>query len=255
VVQTLERLGLPFTGATSAFFEPSREQMKQACRTAGIATPAYAFARTPEDVGRAAAALRFPMFVKHWSSYSSIGLSRASRVQTPAGLRRQACRIISRYTTALIEEYIDGIECTVLVVENPADPLRPTVYAPHQYLFPEGESFKHETLKWVDWDSMQSFPVQDPVLSARLRDEAGRFFAGLNGAGYGRCDVRVDSDGTPFWLEVNPQCGVYYPKTDPGSADLILRDHPGGHEEFTRTIVAAAMVRHGRGESVSASPS
>ena len=31
VVRTLEDLGVPFTGATSRFYEPSREQMKQAC--------------------------------------------------------------------------------------------------------------------------------------------------------------------------------------------------------------------------------
>ncbi len=248
VVHTLEQAGVPFTGATSVFYEPSREQMKQACRAAGIATPAHVVARVPEDVERAVATLRFPLFVKHWSSYASIGLSPASRVLTPEDLRLEAGKVISRFGAALIEEYVEGVECTVLVAENPCDPLRPTSYTPIQYRFPDGESFKHEALKWVDWRDMQSFPVEDPALAARLRDEAARFFVALNGASFGRCDVRVASDGTPYWLEINANCGIYYPKTDPGGADLILMNDPAGHEGFTRQIVAAAIARHaGRG--------
>jgi hypothetical protein len=46
-------------------------------------------------------------------------------------------------------------------------------------------------------------------------------------------------------LEINPNCGVYYPPTDPGSADLCLAKDPAGHEGFTRQIVAAAFARHG----------
>ena len=80
---------------------------------------------------------------------------------------------------------------------------------------------------------------------AKLRDVSARFFLQLNGASFGRCDLRVDREGTPYMLEINPNCGVYYPETDPGSADLILRQDPAGHEGFTRQIVAAAFERHG----------
>jgi D-alanine-D-alanine ligase len=244
VVQTLEALNVPFTGATSRFYEPSREQMKQACRLQGIPTPAYVFATTEEDVERAASELRFPLFVKHYSSYASVDLSRASRVRTLAGLRRQARKIISRHGTALIEEFVDGIECTVLVAENPADPSNPTTFTPMQYRFPKGESFKHARMKWVDYDRLSSFPVRDTQLAQRLRDVAARFFLALDGASFARCDLRVDSDGTPFMLEINPNCGVYYPETDPGSADLCLAQDPAGHAGFTRQIVEAAFQRH-----------
>ncbi len=245
VVETLERMRVPFTGATSAYYEPSRVRMKEACAAQGIPTPAFVLASDAKDVERAAATLRFPLFVKHHSSYASVSLSRASRVVTPAGLRRQARKIITRHGKALIEEFIDGSETTVLVVENPDDPMRPTTYTPLQYRFPEGESFKHAKLKWVDYDALSSFPVEDPVLEARLRDVSARFFVELNGASFGRCDLRVDADGTPYMLEINPNCGVYYPETDPGSADLILARDPAGHAGFTRRIVAAAFKRHG----------
>lgn len=246
VVETLEKLGVPFTGATSNYYEPTREEMKEACRREGIATPAAVLARDGADVERAAETLRFPLFVKHHNSYASVDLSRNSRVQSRAGLLQQAHKIISRYGAALVEEYIDGIECTVLVAENPDDPDRPVSYVPMQYRFPEGEEFKHADLKWVDYDALSSFPVEDLVLAARLREEAGRFFVALGGASFGRCDVRVDAGGTPYFLEINPNCGVYYPPSDPGSADLCLMKDPAGHEGFTRQLVRAALVRHAR---------
>jgi D-alanine-D-alanine ligase len=246
VVQTLERLRVPFTGATSEFYEPSREQMKAACRAEGIATPDYVFVRDEQDLLRAATTLRFPLFVKHHSSYASVGLTRASRVKTPAGLRRQVNKIKSSYGTALVEEYIHGTEYTVLVAENPDDPARPTTYIPMQYRFPEGESFKHADIKWVDYDALSSFPVADQALDALLRDVSARFFVALQGASFGRCDLRVDAACTPFMLEINPNCGVYYPPTDPGGADLCLAQDPAGHEGFTRQLVAAALNRHER---------
>jgi D-alanine-D-alanine ligase-like ATP-grasp enzyme len=246
VVRALEAHGVAFTGATSGFYEPSREAMKRACRAEGIAVPEGVLARCEADVERAAATLRFPLFVKHHNSYSSIDLSRRSRVRSPAGLRQQARKIMRRHGAALIEEFIDGTECTVLVAENPDDPARPVTYTPIQYRFPDGETFKHSAMKWVDYGAMAAFPVADPALAARLRDESARFFVALGGASFGRCDIRVDRDGTPFMLEINPNCGVYYPPTDPGSADLCLTHDAEGHAGFTRLLIRAALRRKER---------
>ena len=246
IIQKLEERQVPYAGACSACYEPTRMEMKEACAKIGVATPNYVVAKTAEDVERAAETLKFPLFVKHHSSYASVDLSRRSRVQSPEGLRIQAKKIMSRHGAALIEEYIDGIECTVLVAENPEDPNRPKTYTPAQYQFPKGESFKHSDLKWVDYEGLSSFPVQDQELADRLRDECARFFVELGAASFGRCDIRVDRSGTPYMLEINPNCGVYYPPKDYGSADICLSLDPEGHEGFTRQLVAAAFGRHRR---------
>ncbi len=246
VVQTLERLGLAFTGATSGFYEPSREAMKRVCRAWGIDTAPYVIASREEDVRRAAEMLRFPLIVKHPSGYASVGLTRASRVETAEALVEQARQTMSAYGGALIEEFIEGREFTVLVAENPEDPQSPITYIPIEFRFPEGESFKHYDLKWVDYHGMCAVPCADPELEARLREISAQMFLGLNGAGYGRCDIRVDAEGRPFMLEINPNCGIFYPPTDPGSADLCLTHDPAGHEGFVRQIVAAALRRNER---------
>ncbi len=73
---------------------------------------------------------------------------------------------------------------------------------------------------------------------------AARLFVGLKGAGFGRCDFRVDDAGRAFLLEINANCGIYYPPDEPGSADQCLAYDPAGHEAFTRQLVAAALRRH-----------
>jgi hypothetical protein len=44
-----------------------------------------------------------------------------SRVVSAAGLARQARKIMRRHGAALVEEFIEGSEVTVLVAENPDD--------------------------------------------------------------------------------------------------------------------------------------
>ncbi len=48
VVRLLEQLDVPFTGATSHFYEPTREHMKMVCRYWGLKTPEYAICRSDQ---------------------------------------------------------------------------------------------------------------------------------------------------------------------------------------------------------------
>lgn len=243
LVRTLEKHGVPFAGPCSDFFDPTRRQMKDACRRVGIAAPRGVRVRKLDDLERVLGRLHFPLIVKCHNSYASVDLSRHSRVVSAGGLRRQAAKMIARHGAALVEEFVEGDECTVLVAETPGDPARPTTYSPIQYHFPPGETFKHERLKWVDYRGLSAGPVPDAGLAARLRDESARFFAALGGTGFARCDIRVAADGTPWMLEINPLCGVYFAEGDYGGADLCLQLDPAGHEGFTRQLVEAALAR------------
>ena len=244
VIETLEKHGVPFVGATSECYEPTRKEMKDACKKHGIATPNFVLAKTKKDIERAAKTLKFPLFVKHHNSYASVDISRCSKVMSPAGLQRQAKKIMSKHGAALIEEYIDGIECTVLVAENPKKPNHPKTYTPVQYKFPEGESFKHSDLKFVDYMRLKTFPVPDKKLAKRLREECAKFFVEMKAASFGRCDIRVDAEGTTYILELNMNCGIYFEPDAYGSADFCLSLDPAGHAGFTKQLVAAAFGRH-----------
>jgi D-alanine-D-alanine ligase-like ATP-grasp enzyme len=246
VVQTLERLGLPFTGATANFYEPTREMMKRVCHFWGIKAPAYVFATDSQSIKLAQKSLRFPLIVKHPNSYSSIGLTRESRVETPAALRVQALKMIAKFGGTLIEEFIEGREFSCLVVENADDELEPFAYKPVEFCFPSGESFKHFDLKWKDYEAMTCIQCDDVALAEQLKDISKKLFTGLNGAGYGRCDIRMNAAGELFMLEINANCDVAYPLEESGSADLILLQEAWGHRDFFEKIIKAALKRHRR---------
>ena len=246
VVQTLERLGMAFTGPGSAFYDPSREAMKVACHSVGVSFPAYVMARDPGDVEDAARQLRLPLIVKHPQGYSSVGLTPESRVEDAAGLHRQAAEVIEEYGSALIEEFVEGREFTVLVCEARGDWEEAWVLQPVEFIFPEGDSFKHFDLKWKDYDRMQTRAVTEEPLASRLREASALTFAALGGSGYGRCDLRLDSSGVIHMLEINPYCGVFYPEGQFGSADFILANDPAGHRGFLEHLIACGLRRRDR---------
>jgi len=246
VVQTLERLNLAFTGATSSFYEPTRQMMKRICHYCDIGTPAHAFVSDIEGIELVADSLRFPLIVKHPCGYASIGITQASRVETLDDLRIQALKAIDDFGAALIEEFIEGREFTVLVAENPDDGGAPIVYQPVEFVFPTGESFKHFDLKWKDYKSMSCIACTDPLLACRLKEISQKFFVGLGGAGYGRCDIRMNEVGELFMLEINPNCELFYPPGDEGSADFILLNDPAGHQGFVDTILRSALKRNAK---------
>jgi D-alanine-D-alanine ligase-like ATP-grasp enzyme len=246
VVQALEQLNVAFTGAGSAFYDPSRVAMKMACHSAGVDFPAYVVARTPDDVPRTLELLRFPMIVKHPHGYSSVGMTAESRVTGEDQLREQIARTIAAYGGALVEEFIEGREFTVLVAEPRDEREEAWVLQPVEFLFPEGESFKHFDLKWKDYEQMQTRMVAEEPLATRLREASALTFKALGGSGYGRCDLRVDAAGGVYVLEINPYCAVFYPDGQFGSADFILANDPAGHRGFLEHLLACAIRRRDR---------
>jgi len=108
-------------------------------------------------------------------------------------------------------------------------------------------------MKWVDYDRMSSGPVTDLRLARRLQDESARLFVALKGAGFGRCDIRVDRDGTPWMLEINANCGIYFPPDGFGGADMCLprtrKATSGSPAAWSKPAVAAPAAR-ARGAAV-----
>lgn len=246
VVLSLERLGVAFTGADSTFYEPTREMMKRACHAWGLRTPAWRFVKSVRDVTEALDALRFPMIVKHANSYGSVGMERESKVTNAKELAMQVERMISTFGEALVEEFVDGREFTVLLAEAAEEGQEPLAFPPVEFHFPKGETFKHFHLKWESFEGMSCSPVRDEGLARDLAWSSQKFFAGLRGSGYARCDLRMDTRGELFMLEINPNCGIFYPEGQYGSADHILAMQPTGHRDFVAHILEAALRRQRR---------
>lgn len=243
VVQALERLNLPFTGAGSLFYDPGRDLMKMVCRYYGVRVPGHVMITGTDNLKAATRHLQYPLIVKHPNSYSSIGLTSSSKVDNDDQLFEQSRLMIGRFGRAMVEEFIEGREFTVLVAENPEDPDQPVAYEPIEFQFPPGENFKHFDLKWINYSGMNTRPVDDRPLADQLMNASRNLFKGLNGSGYGRCDLRVNGNNEAYMLEINPNCGIFYPPEAEGSADLILLNDRRGHEHFVNLILESAFNR------------
>ncbi|MCB9763502.1 MAG: D-alanine--D-alanine ligase [Alphaproteobacteria bacterium] len=244
VVEALEQLGLPFTGANSAFYAVTREGMKQTCAALDVPTPAYGFAQNLAEAEAIGRRLRFPLFVKHHDSYASIGLRPSSRVEDPGALRAEAARLLDRFGRVLIEEFIDGDEVSAMVLEDPDAPDGLRVLRPIRVGLPPGESFIHYALKDEERAALDWLPVQDAGLIARIEAVVRPLFRGVHGRSYGRCDLRLGRDGRLFALEMNANCAIFcIPGTPdhPSIGDAILLSDPLGPGGFLRHILRNAL--------------
>ncbi len=244
LVQIMEKLGAAFTGADSNFFDPSRQEMKAYAKKSNVPTPNWVMVDRVEDVERVAKRLRFPVLVKPPHGYASVGITRDSRCENVDQLKVQTGREIELFGRALLEEFIEGREFTCLIAENPDDPKNPITFKPVEFIFPEGESFKHYNMKWVEYEKMSVAAVKDARIEKVLREQTTRLFKSMNGNGYARCDYRFGADGTIFMLEINPNCGIFYAPDEPGSADFSLINDPVyNHNKFLKLIIRSAKNR------------
>ncbi|HNC07094.1 MAG TPA: ATP-grasp domain-containing protein [Anaerolineales bacterium] len=247
LVKALEKHNAAFTGADSKFFDPTRDEMKNGARRVSVPTPSWTFVNRVEDAEKVVKRLKFPMLVKPPHGYASVGIRRNSRVENIEQLREQLVLEVNEFGRALIEEFIEGREFTCLIAENPTNPEKPFTFTPVEFIFPEGESFKHYDMKWVDYERMSVAVVTDPRIEKILREQTIRVFKELGGNGYARCDYRMDADGTIHMLEINPNCGIFYPPHEPGSADFSLLNDPNtNHTKFMKLIIRNAQLRQTR---------
>jgi D-alanine-D-alanine ligase-like ATP-grasp enzyme len=243
LVKTLEALHLPFTGADSNFYNPTREEMQAIAEKHGLHFARGFHAHTEADLEQAKD-LQYPLIVKHPNSYGSIGLTSQSRVQTFEQLQEQFRRNLNEFGAARVEEFIDGREVSCLVVDNPDDLSNPFAYLPAEVKFPQGESFMHAQVKWLNWDTF-ILPLEEPELVQRVQEESKRMYQAMNGTGYARMDIRIRPNGELVILEINPNCGIlYYGADDRSTTDLPISWDRDGHDGFLDRIFRSAILRH-----------
>ena len=59
-------------------------------------------------------------------------------------------------------------------------------FKPVEFIFPEGESFKHYNMKWVDYEKMNVVIVDNAAIEKKLRDYTTRMFVEFGIRGYAR---------------------------------------------------------------------
>jgi D-alanine-D-alanine ligase len=247
VAGLLEWSGVPFTGSpfTTLTMARSKHLCKYLFRGAGLPTPDF---MVVESVPVLECPLPWPVIVKPAQEDASVGLDQGSVVVNRSALNDRVASLLKNYgSPVLVEEFIDGRELNVSMIEAPKLRILPV----SEVLFtPNGPGYWPiitYDAKWRpgsrDYEATPpQYPAQvEPSLAKTLDKVARQAFRLLGCRDYARCDFRIHPSGQPYLLEVNP---------NPDFSDLAglagsLKSAGLTHAEFTCNLVKGALLRGG----------
>lgn len=211
-----ERLGIPYTGSDPLTLGICLNKMrtKEILTSHQIPTPPYQTFYPNETV--LTDHLIFPAIVKPVAEGSSKGIDNNSVVKDPITAKEAIIEKLIKYRQpVIVESFISGPEYTVAVWGNQNDLEVLPVVAINFEDLPEGAwpMYSYEA-KWI-WD-MPEKPLQifqcPAVMSAPLKRKieliARQAYQVLSIRDWCRIDIRLDDNGIPNILELNPLPGI-----------------------------------------------
>ncbi len=243
----LELLGIPFTGSDplTLALTLDKTMTKRVVQSAGIRTPEFVEVNYYQDFHpELLNGMRFPLILKLSREGSSIGLRRNSKVENFEELSLKFKELSSYKEPILIERFIPGKEITVGVIGNGrnARTIGMMEIAPRNV---PREEFIYSLEVKRNWREEVSYIV-NPEIPNRIKREIEeislKIYELLGCRDISRIDFRLDSDYTPYFLEVNPLPGL-----NPVYSDLpmISKGYGMSYEDLIKEILNSAMERYG----------
>ncbi|MEM2961089.1 MAG: ATP-grasp domain-containing protein [Candidatus Bathyarchaeia archaeon] len=241
----LEILGIPYTGSPPLTLGLCQNKglAKAVLKASGVPTPNYQILGGSEDL---MGELKFPLFVKPLREDASVGISRSSFVRNIAELKSQVEYVNRVYRQpALVEEYIDGRELNVSIIDD----MEPTVLPISEIIFDFQDEPKivDYAAKWLKESdeyirTKPACPAELDVQTERtVKQVALNAYKALNCRDYARVDIRLRNE-VPYVLEVNPN-----PDISPEAGfNRSLKAAGIPFEEFVRRILNLALERCGK---------
>jgi D-alanine-D-alanine ligase len=251
----LELMKIPYTGCNprGLILARGKDLSKTLVHHRRIAVPAFAVFPMRRKVNRPAR-LALPLIVKSLNEDGSFGISQASIVDTDEKLAERVAFIHERVGTAAIaEQYIEGRELYVGVLGNTR--LRVLPVWELKFGSMGGQGARHIATQKVKHDpdyqervGIEDGPAKDlaPEVHARIQRIAKRIYRTLGLDGYARIDFRLAADGTPYFIEANPNPEIAKSQEFATAALHDRLDYP----DLLHRILALGISRAKAGVSV-----
>ena len=213
---------------------------KRLLRAEGLATPRSVTVAAEADI--AAVRLPFPLFAKPNAEGTGKGVDAQSRIDDAGQLRRTCTRLLQQYAQpVLVEEYLPGREFTTAILgTGQAARVLGTMEVSVRPDAPAGDySFVVKELcdKFVDYRPLKGGQLQKDVEGLALAS-----YRVLDCRDGGRVDIRLDRDGRPSFMEVNPLPGLHPTHSD---LPMIATQEGMAYGELLAAIIASAAARYG----------
>ncbi len=238
----LEMAGIPFVGADALTLGLTLDKImaKKIFIAEGVPTPKFLEIKN-SDSFTDADHLKFPLIVKPRFEGSSKGLNENSRVENMEELKNQARYIINSYKQpALVEEFISGQEFTVAIIGNDPAIAMPIIQIKidgHLKLNNRFYTFARITSNRLEYVCPAHITEE---LNKKIADIALKAYNAVECYDFGRVDFRVDNDGNPYVLEINPLPSLSTEDVFP----IVAKQAGLSYEQMIGKIINSALKRY-----------
>ncbi len=245
VPAVLEMLAIPYSGSDPQCLAVCLDKplTKQLVDIAGVRTPKWQVVSSRQQLESIAwDKLAFPVFLKPAYEGSSKGIRQGSRLENSRQAITAAGALLEAYRQpVMVEEFIAGDEVTVGVVGN-----SPTRILGIMRVLPRERNadFIYSLEVKRDWERLVEYECPARLDAGILQEITGfslKVFEVLGCRDFARVDFRVDKQGRPYFLEINPLPGL-----NPKSGDLVILAGKMGwsYQALISAIFEAALSRY-----------
>jgi D-alanine-D-alanine ligase len=205
VISVLELFGVPYTGSSSYTTAVClrKNVVNGVLEKAGLPVPRFASIRRDSPL----VSVGYPAICKPAAEDASLGVEQLSVVRNTRALAARVDAMLKGWDEVLVQRYIDGREVNVGILGDTVLPIAEIDFSG----MPRGRwrivtyRSKWDTGSEEDLGAAPRCPARLPAkVAAEVRRVALRAWQVVGGQGYGRIDLRIDSSGQPWILEVNP---------------------------------------------------
>ena len=236
----LEAFDIPYTMSDPLVCSVTLDKSiaKRILQSEGLATPRFHVVRSMADI--TTVSLPYPLFAKPIAEGTGKGIDKTSCVKNSGELQTLCEMLLGKYDQpVLVEEFLPGREFTVAILGTGSKArvlgtmevcLRPNANT-SIYTYEMKEQCDH----YVDYHKPPRTP--ETLAVEKLALDSYRV---LEVRDCGRVDIRMDRQGAPSFMEVNPLPGL-----NPAHSDLpiIARQEGVRFEEVIGAILDSALAR------------
>lgn len=248
----LEMLQIPYSGSDALTLGIclDKSRAKEILTYHKIPNAKFLVANQMADIANAN--FDFPLIVKPISEGSSKGIFSSSFVKNTKELEEEVSRIIFSYIQpALIEEFLSGREFTVAVIGNGDETEVLPIIEIRYEDFPEDvvPLYSYEA-KWIldtkenTFDVFQCPARIDSNLEEKIKDTVLRTYNVLRCKDWSRIDVRLDKDGIPNIIEINPLPGIMPDPNENSSFPKAARAAGMSYNQMIQRVLYSAAKRY-----------